>query len=135
MKLNVNDTKKISAALEAVNGRAVAHTLVSCDVWVLADRIEKDLQGRGVSKKAMKGTRVTYTQAGPGKAYARKSRSVVSTSVTIERGSSGWFLTGAERVDLFATSSERLVINVTAEARDAIAARAFRDIMITEEAA
>jgi hypothetical protein len=128
MKINVNDTKKISAALEAVNGRATAHTLTSCDVWALAERAEKDLQSRGVSKKAMKGTRVTYTPAGPGKAYARKARYVVSTLVTIERGSSGWFLTEAERNEIWADSPERLVIHVTAEARQAIMARAFANI-------
>lgn len=135
MKINVDDTQKIGAALVKVNGSAVSHTLTSCDVQVLADRIEKDLQNRGVSKSAMKGTCVTYTQSGPGKAYARKSRSVVSTKVTIERGASCWFLIGAERVDLWATSPERLTMRVTAEARQAISDHAFRDIMITEEAA
>lgn len=128
MKINLNNTEALAAALEAVNGRATAHTLASYDVSALADRIEKDLQGRGVPKKHLKGTRVTYTPAGPGKAYARKSRYVVSTQVEIERGASGWFLTGAERVEPWADSPERLVIHVTAEARDAITARAFADI-------
>jgi hypothetical protein len=128
MKINLNNTEALAAALEAVNGRASAHTLAPSDVEDLAGRIEKDLQGRGVPKNAVKGTRVTYTPAGPGKAYARKARSVVSTWIQIERGSSGWFLTGAERVDIWATSPERLAIHVTAEARQAIAAHALRNI-------
>lgn len=135
MKINTNDTDKLAAALEAVNGRATAHTLASCDVWALAERAEKDLQSRGVSKKAMKGTRVTYTPAGPGKAYARKAHYVVSTLVTIERGASGWFLIGAERIESWATAPERLTMRVTADARQAISDHAFRNIMIAEGAA
>ena len=128
MRINLNSTEALAAALETVNGRATAHTLATFQVSALADRIEKDLLGRGVPKKYLKGTRVTYSPAGPGKAYARKSRYVVSTSVQIERGASGWFLTSAERVEPWADSPERLTIHVTAEAREAITARAFINI-------
>lgn len=128
MKINLNNTEALATALAAVNGRATAHTLASFQVSALAERVEKDLLGRGVSKKALKGTRVTFTPAGPGKAYARKSRYVVSTLVIIERGASGWFLTGAERVEPWADSPERLVIHVTPEAREAIETRAFVNI-------
>lgn len=128
MKVNLNNTEALAAALAAVNGRATAHTLASCQVSALADRIEKDLLGRGVPKKHLKGTRVTYTPAGPGKSYARKARSVVSTRVELERGASGWFLTEAERVEPWADSPERLVIHVTPGAREAIETRAFVNI-------
>jgi hypothetical protein len=128
MKINKANTEALAAALEAVNGRASAHTLAPFQVSALAERIEKDLQGRGVPKNALKGARVTYTPAGPGKAYARKARHVVSTRVQLERGASGWFLTGAERADIWATSPERLAIHVTAEARQAITHHALRNI-------
>lgn len=128
MRINITKLDALRAALEAVNGRATAHTLASCAVCALADQVEKDLLGRGVPKKALKGTRVTYSPAGPGKAYARKSRYVVSTWIEIERGASGWFLTEAERNEIWADAPERLVIHVTAEAREAITARAFVNI-------
>jgi hypothetical protein len=128
MKVNVTNTEALTAALEAVNGRATAHTMAPGQVLDLAERIEADLQGRGVPKKYLKGARVIYIPAGPGKAYARKSHHVVSTRVELERGASGWFLTGAERKEIWAESPERLLINVTAEARAAIRARAFVNI-------
>lgn len=128
MRVNVTNTEALTAALEAVNGRATAHTMAPGQVLDLAERIEEDLQNRGVPKKHLKGARVIYTPAGPGKAYARKSRHVVSTQIQMERGASGWFLTNAERKEIWAESPERLLIHVTAEARAAITARAFVNI-------
>jgi hypothetical protein len=128
MKINLTSIEALAAALGAVNGRASTHTLTPGGIEDLANRIEKDLQDRGVPKKALKGARVLYTPAGPGKAYARKARMVVSTRVQLERGASGWFLTGAERVEIWADSPKRLAIHVTAEARQAVIAHALRNI-------
>lgn len=133
MKINVENTDTLTATLEQTNGRATAHTLAAGDIAALARRVEKDLQGRGVPKKYLKGTSVTYSPSGPGKAYSRKYRHVISTRVQIERGSTCWFLTEAERIETWADSSERISIHITNDARGAILANALRDIIPSSE--
>lgn len=130
MRINISKTDALGDALESVNRRAAAHVLEWYNVTALAERVEKDLQGRGVPKKYLKGARVTYTPAGPGKSYARKGRFVVSTQVELERGASDWFLIGAEKVDVWATESERFTMRVTDAARQAIEDHAFRNIAV-----
>ena len=128
MRINIEHGDKITAALAAVNGRATAHVVAGWQVYRLAARAERDLESRGVPIKARRGVRVTYVPAGPGRAYARKGRSVVSTRVTIERGSRTWFLVATERYDLWADARETYTIHATEAARDAILTHALRNV-------
>lgn len=128
MKINVQSTDKIAAALESVNGRAAAHTMLSCAVENLADRVESDLASRGVPKKLWRGVRVRFRPAGPGKAYSRKARHVVSTRVTLERGPSGWFMVACERSEPWADAPEKYVLTLTDAAKAAVLKYALRNV-------
>lgn len=128
MRINVSDRDKLAAALEEVNGRAAAHVMEWYNVQRLAARVESDLESRGVPKKSRRGVRISYRPAGPGKAYARKARHVVSTAVALERGASEWFMVACARAELWADSPERYVLTLPEEAREAIIAHAFRNV-------
>lgn len=128
MKINVQSTDKIAAALESVNGRAAAHTMQARDVPALAARVEADLESRGVPKKDMRGVAVTYCPAGPGKAYSRKARYVISTAVTLERGPSGWFMVACHRAEPWSDAPEKYVLTLTDAAKAAVLKYALRNV-------
>lgn len=128
MRINISARDAIAAALEEVNGRAKSHVLESWHVESLSERAESDLESRGVPKKSRQGVRVTYSPAGPGKAYSRKARSVIGTSVTLERGAAAWFLIACSKVDTWATASETYVLTLPDETRAAVIAHALRNV-------
>lgn len=131
MKINVTNSQKIESALEAVNGRAVAHTLRHrCQILDITRRAEKDLSQRGLPKKLWGGTRITFRPAGPGKAYARKGKFVVSTHVTIERGASAWFLVDCKRVEIWSDESECYQIAIDQAQLDAMQGAVFADFEV-----
>lgn len=124
MRININNTAKIDAALEAVNGRATSHTVTSAsDVRRIAASAESRLAP--IAKARRRGASVAYRPSGPGKAYARKGHHVITTRITLERGASGWFLTGCERCEMWSDSPELFAIRVTPDQRDEIVSAAL----------
>ena len=111
---------EIAAIVESVNGRATAHTLDAGDLDMLARRAERQLQASGVPKKLWRGVRVRYWPGGPGKAYARKARSVVSNRVALEYGAGGWALADMEKIDIWAESTEEFTLFVAPEVLDRV---------------
>jgi len=128
MKIKVSDEEKVTAALLAVNGRATAHTLDCGHLVHLARDTERDLIARGILKKNLPGVSVTFIPAGPGKAYAKKAREVISTRVTLTRGPKEWSVTQILRADVWATSPEMRRIAVSEDAKAAMIAHALRNI-------
>ena len=104
----------IEAALAEANGKATAHTLAQhIDLDLLARRAETRLKESGVPKKDWRGIRVVYRPEGPGKAYARKGRCLITTRIVLEYRASGWALVMAERAETWADAKEIFTIRVT----------------------
>lgn len=126
MKIKLNDNAACGAALQSVNGRASAHTVnAAYELHKMALDAEEVLMRAGVPLSARRGVRLVYAPAGPGKAYAKKARSVVSTRVTLERGTKDWFLVDVARFDLWATATETFRLKIGRALADDIQARAL----------
>ena len=100
MKINVLDTAKIAAALDAVNGAASAHTASAADVAAQAVIAEAHLAALGIAKKDRAGAGRDYVSGGTvSNAYSNKNWSGrAATRVRLTRGASGWFMFSATRV-------------------------------------
>ena len=117
-------------ALHAVNGRATTWTLDASTVRWIALKMEKRLTDGGVTKRNLVGTVIKYTPGGPGGAYARKARSVATTTVTLQRVTDGWRLAAAEKVSRRSDSGEKLDIRISKAARADMLRRTFENIAV-----
>lgn len=115
MRINIQNTARLNAALDPINGKAKTHTLRGNAVQGVAIRLEKQLDTSGIPKAARKGVVAHYIAAGPGKAYARKSRHFITTKLRLERGATGWFLTSAEKFEAWSDAPERMDITLSEE--------------------
>lgn len=115
MKLNVKNTTKISAAIDAVEGRAQVNTISAERLQNIATLAEKELAATGLPLAERKSARFEFRDAGPSaKAYSWRQG---ATHVMIERGSSSWFLISVTRdeihpqqrglADLFLTQTQK----------------------------
>lgn len=132
MKIRIEDSAAIEAALSEANGKANAHTIRSADeVREIAERAEKYLSDTRLNAAFRVGTTVTFRPEGPGKQYAKRGRYVTTTRITLERRKTqyrtpdreyrtGWFLVGVERVDMHAESSIEFDVTITKEIAEKI---------------
>ena len=104
MKINTNNTEKVQALVDKVEARAKVRCFFSADrVQREIKRIEKRLHELNCLKKNWKGMRFTlYSDFGRmPNAYKGTPE---CTSITIERGASGWFIVAASRSQMPASS-------------------------------
>ena len=112
MKININNKEKIEAALNEVQSRTKARTISYEDILETIEHIEEKLN---ISKKAMVGViaRVSVQcQHFP----ANYNGQPMGTEFTIQRFSSGWFLTGVSRENIEHVRKYRLTLSESAKA-------------------
>ena len=112
----------VAKALEAVNGRAVAHVASAQDVFDQARDAEAHLEALGIPKKERKGARRDYVSGEPvTAAYARKAlrSSRAATRVLLERGSRDWFVVGMYRHYVGAVGGSSVTCLTSAQERNA----------------
>jgi len=124
MKININDTSKIEAALEAVNGQSTAHTYTQARQLELEARhAEGLLQELGIPKGSRKGAVYVATSGGSVPNAYRYARQ--ATSITLTRGTNEWFLTGVESVRIWRTAPKPVL--TLSQDQAAEARRRFED--------
>ena len=97
IKLTLANSEPIVDALSAVNGRADRWTLQHYyQVANAADDAEDRLDDLGVLKKHRPGTRAVHVGGTP---VRSKYSGGITTKITLERRSSGWFLVDVERFE------------------------------------
>jgi hypothetical protein len=122
IKIDTANNEALNAALDKVNGKATSFT-ITCggELMSIANRAEKKLE---ILPKAMrKGVKVSFRPSGPSAnsyKYAAKS-----THVTIERGSTGWFLTDVTEAHVNPKQPERFNVQITPAQAEEIKARAI----------
>ena len=112
MKINVNNKEKIEAALNETQSRAKARTISYEDILETIEHIEEKLN---ISKKAMVGVIARaslHCQHFP----ANYNGQPMGTEFTIQRFSSGWFLTGVSRENIEHVRKYRLTLSESAKA-------------------
>ena len=102
IKIAVENTQAIEAALSAVNGRAVAHSYTTfSDVCLLAGCAEARLAALGLPKADRIGAEWHETSGSTvPNSYDRKGHSRRATAVTIVRKGAGWYLIDVRRADI-----------------------------------
>ena len=122
-------TGAINAALDKVNGKAVAHTINTyAGVAIIADRAEELLDSRGVTQKSRVGTTVIYTPSGPSASSYKYA--AVSTTITLKRVADGWRLIDASRSSVWPKSAETFCLVVGSRAAEDINRAAFANIVV-----
>ena len=121
MRINVNNVGKISAALQAVNGKAVAHTACSYDVQAMAVQAEKTLENANFPVANRKGT--VFVMASGSKLPNSYKYRVIRTYVTLERGAKDWFMTDAICDDCYPSQAPKGVLTVSKGQMDAAVER------------
>ena len=101
MKINIQNSEKITAALAAVNGRASRHAYTLAEeIREIAAEAEAALADCQIARSRRGGARVRSTSgtAVPNSYQGRRA----GTAVTLSRSATGaWFLIDAARVDLY----------------------------------
>jgi hypothetical protein len=130
IKITADNAAKINAVLAEANGKATSHTIRS---WVVVDSIATDAESRlsALPKAERAGATLVHTPAGPSaKSY---KYAAATTRLRMERRASGWFLTSAERAEVYPRAQQRDSMTITPEQRDEIARRAVAEYNIRQE--
>lgn len=102
MKININNSKKLNAALATVNGNATARTMSVYDCNQVVTKIEKTLNDLLIPKKYWVGASATYSEQVYCTSYKYE---YATTEIKIERFASGWFVVGLRRPNCYPSSS------------------------------
>ena len=112
MKININQTAKIEAALSAVNGRSERHCYTTAEEIIsIAQRTEKKLEKLNIPKNERSGAFVRSVSGDIMPNSYKGLRNV--TSITLLRGVKEWFLTGCYRSELWPNQSGSEVLHIT----------------------
>lgn len=126
MKIKIDDKNiaAIQAAVEKSNGTATAHTFRGAQALIdLARHAEAELQSLGLSKGSRLGA-IAHASSGGSVANAYKYSRITSTA-TMTRGSSAWFLTSISTSETYRRTAGCVEISLTA-AQDAEVTAKFR---------
>lgn len=122
---------KIAAALTKANGRAVKNMATVADVLRLAERAELqlDIDEMPVSRRG--GVEAVWRDRGPlAQSYRYK---MTRTRLIIRRGyQKGWYLTGAERVEVYPGKGEEFGVVISPVQRDWIVRHTLEPYWVRE---
>lgn len=129
MRININNTDKIEAALAEVNGRAKSQTITNAyEVAFIAETAELKLSDLPIALR--RGATVAYRPEGPCGSYKYQS---TTTVIYLERGAKYWFLTGAAQSPLWPRQSELFNISISQHQANEIARRALSPFTVRKE--
>ena len=131
IKIETKNSSAITAALNAVNGKAHGHTYTTFSyIGCIANAAEiKAIRLIGSRKGAIGATVISTSGDKMPNAYAKKAFTRAATRVTLERRPTGWFLTSVERADVYQQGGGDDVLTLTQVQADIALARfkqAFR---------
>ena len=127
--LNNKINAPIDAALAAVNGKAREWTVIgACAVRDIADAAETELVNRGVKRRNLVGTVVTYRPSAPKKAAYKYD--VRSTQLELTRTTGGWFLTDVKTAYLSPCEKQFFRYSVSEAAHSDILVQALDGVAV-----
>lgn len=131
IKICGENAQKINDIIKSAEGKATARTCDYTDVLNLSEKLEGRLNKYDVPKKYRAGASGSYCQLIGVKAYKKISYHASSTQIYIIRGSSDWFFTGADRVEIDpASSSSDYSFYPSPEAVECVKKRAEKEFRI-----
>jgi hypothetical protein len=137
IKVDNAQSLALGSALDAANGKAGAHTAAIDDVFNAAREAETRLADLRLPKAARAGAKFSWTSGDKlPNAYARRSKTVIRTRLTLERRSASWYLVDAHRFEDWATKTptSRLLVTPEQDCYMIAALRAEYGLLDQEEA-
>ena len=106
MKIKIVEANRvaINALLDKINGKSYSHTAFHKHIFDLAESSELQLDKFDIAKKDRSGA-IASGMSGGNVPSAYKYSRIVNT-YTIERGSAGWFLIAANKIDNWGNASK-----------------------------
>jgi hypothetical protein len=102
IRITEGNATAIEAALHAVNGTARQHSFTDyAKIAAVAESAEKEVSALVGKTHASGATWVETSGEAVCNSYAKQSRTRVATTVQLERRSSGWFLTGVAKTEIW----------------------------------
>lgn len=135
MKIKINDQNNalIQIALGEVNGTATAHTFMQAnEIIACALHAEDKLQQLDLKKGSRSGAIAKATSGGSVANSYKYSR--ITSTATLVRGSSAWFLTSLTTSETYRRTAGQVFVSLT-PAQDAEVTATFRNQFGKQEAA
>jgi hypothetical protein len=111
VKITEINRQKINIMLGEINGKSLAHTADSRNIFELAEAMEIQLMQLGIAKKDRAGAKASGMSGGSVPTAYKYSRIV--TAYGIERGASDWFLIDATKTERWGNArKDRLSLTV-----------------------
>ena len=129
--IRIEDHEQIEAYLKTVNGRADVHVAKIEDIISAAERAEDRLIAAGLPKEFRVGAELSATTEGAARSY---KYAVAGTHFTLIRQRSGWKLTYAEKVVVFAGQREKFDLSVSPDVAEEIKKRSVAEFKIKKAA-
>ena len=127
MKINVKNFDAIEKALQEANGKATARLADLQDVQDYVIIIEKSLTEKGIPKNLWQGLKFQIMPQSENLPNAYFKRGTPqATQFTLERGSTGWFMTSACRNEFYHSRKILMITNFTKEQERAIIREAYK---------
>ena len=127
MKINVTNFNKIEQALAIANGKATVRLAHRQNAESYVVIIEKALTEKGIPKNLWKGLKFQIMPQSENLPNAYFKRGTPqATQFTLERGSTGWFMTSACRNEFYHSRKILMITNFTDEQERAIISKAYR---------
>ncbi len=124
IKINESNVAAIQAAIEKANGNATAHTFRwAVEIMAAAKDAEAQLESLNLAKGSRSGA-IATANSGGSVANAYKYSRITSTA-TLVRGSSAWFLTSLSSSETFRKTAGGVHVSLTSE-QDAEVTAKFR---------
>ena len=124
IKINTQNTAALEAALENANGRSLAHTFKSAsDIIECARQAEAKLQSLSLAKGCRSGAIATANSGGKVPNAYKYTR--ITSTATMVRGSSAWFLTSLSTSETYRRTAGGTYVSLT-PAQDAEVTATFR---------
>ena len=119
IKIDGKNIDKITAELDAVQGKANARILFAGAVSALANIAEEQLDRLDIAKKYRQGATVIFYEAGLPSAYKYRAE---TTRLDIERGKSAWYLVAVSRITIYPREKGVCRLQLTEQQLDLIMA-------------
>ena len=119
IKIDSKNIDKITAELDAVQGKANARIVFPRAVLDLASNAEEQLDRLDIAKKYRQGASAVFFEAGLPSAYKYRAE---TTRINIERGKSAWYLVDISRITIYPREKGVCRLQLTEQQLDLIMA-------------
>lgn len=132
----VSETEKLAAVIKEINGKATSWTVCDEELKALLEKAEKDLLGRGFTRRELNGVVVRITSAGPSSSAYKYA--VMGSTFSARMSPKGWRVLSFEKESIYPKQPARFSYEVSKDKHELLVARVLKAAnanLIVKEAA